>query len=351
MEYKTPFRNYNKIISENGIWRCKSCASKNNNDVRVQKRNPEHYSRFVCACNEKNYIPVTTIDEMEGINTNVKYICPVHGLRKIKLERLLNGAGCRKCADDIIGLKSRLHIEEVINAVESKNNDHLLNPEDYKTTGTKNLKIVCGSCGDIFLSSLSSIMNGNGRCRKCANEEIGKKLIKKEEHINRVINSIPGVCILNIDDYQGAYTKNLYVKCVECGDVFLSSYTKYINAGINRCKKCVSKSSYGEYYISQYLTSHSIPFTQEKRFDDCKDKKPLPFDFYLPDHNMCIEFDGIQHRRPVRGYLAYDRTKRHDKMKDDYCLKNGIKLLRISSDDFDNIDIILSNELQFVQKI
>lgn len=348
IKYKTPYRNYNKIISKQGLCRCKSCTSKNNNTARTQKNNPDYYLKFVNACNEKGYSPVTTIDEMCGCSTEVKYICPAHGIIKTNLERLLNGSGCKKCSDEKNQINNRLPIDNVIEIVESKNNNRLINPEDYCGIGVKNLKIICGSCGKQFISSLSSINNGDGHCRDCANKAIGLKLIKTKADIEGAVSKIKGACIYNVDDYDSVMTKNLCVRCVKCGKTFLSSYAKYIDAGILRCKKCVSKSSYGEYYIAQYLTDHNIKFIQEHRFSDCKDKKPLPFDFYLPDINLCIEFDGIQHERPVRGYKSFSKTKVHDKTKNEYCLNKGINLLRIPSREFNNIDKILDRELQFV---
>lgn len=70
----------------------------------------------------------------------------------------------------------------------------------------------------------------------------------------------------------------------------------------------------------------------KKKFEDCKDKKPLPFDFYLPNNVICIEYDGEQHTKPIDyfgGIESYECTVRHDKMKNEYCKNNGISLLRI----------------------
>ena len=46
------------------------------------------------------------------------------------------------------------------------------------------------------------------------------------------------------------------------------------------------------------MNSKNIIFLPQHRFKDCVDKIPLPFDFYLPDYNTCIEFNGIQHYKP-----------------------------------------------------
>lgn len=110
---------------------------------------------------------------------------------------------------------------------------------------------------------------------------------------------------------------------------------------------CFSQSK-GELIIEQKLNSLNIKFERQKKFSDCKDKNRLPFGFFVPSYNMCIEFDGEQHYRPV-DYFGGDDTfailKRHDEIKNEYCKSHGIELIRISYMDFDSIEKILSNIL------
>jgi len=76
--------------------------------------------------------------------------------------------------------------------------------------------------------------------------------------------------------------------------------------------------------------------------------KPLVFDFYIPSHNLLIEYDGEQHLR--KGYfnrrLISDKSfmslQEHDRRKNQYAKKNNIKLLRIPHTKADKIPIILS---------
>ena len=103
--------------------------------------------------------------------------------------------------------------------------------------------------------------------------------------------------------------------------------------------------------IKVYLTNNQIHFESEKRFDDCKDKKRLPFDFYLIDYNALIEFDGEQHYWNVFGEKQFQNTKRHDEIKTHYCQINNIPLLRIPywyRDDIQEFTKILDN---FINKI
>jgi very-short-patch-repair endonuclease len=76
---------------------------------------------------------------------------------------------------------------------------------------------------------------------------------------------------------------------------------------------------------------------REKTFEDCKSTtegqycRALRFDFYIPQLNTIVEYDGEQHFRPSSkfGYDKFERTQEHDRMKNDYCFENGIKLIRI----------------------
>ena len=76
--------------------------------------------------------------------------------------------------------------------------------------------------------------------------------------------------------------------------------------------------------------------------------RPLPFDFYLPDYNTCIEYDGIQHFEVVDYFGGLDgfiTTKIRDTIKNEYCKSKNIKLIRIPYWGFDNIENILKKEL------
>jgi len=62
------------------------------------------------------------------------------------------------------------------------------------------------------------------------------------------------------------------------------------------CPSCGQ--SKGEDRIQKLLEENNIKFIKQHRFPDCKNIKPLSFDFYLLEYNTCIEFDGIQHFEP-----------------------------------------------------
>lgn len=95
--------------------------------------------------------------------------------------------------------------------------------------------------------------------------------------------------------------------------------------------------SKGELLIEQILKEFDISFINQYTFVGCKDILPLPFDFYLPDYNCCIEYDGKQHFEKC-GSWDFEICKKHDNIKNQYCKQNNIKIIRIPYWDKDKIN-------------
>lgn len=313
---------------------CKQCGQEKawEYNETYRKSREKHYNEFLKICRQCNYKPLSTLSDVGKIaDTYVKYICPKHGEQQSSLERMIySGARCSDCKIDTIKEKGLLSLDEVQNIVNSKNNNTLLNPENYKGAKHNNLKIQCGSCGDVFMTSLSSIINAGGRCPNCAKKASSDQRKTRIEEVEKRINSINNNKLLNPNDYVNANTKNLKVLCGSCGKkVFIVDMSHYMG-GQNRCSKCSGKTSSGEYLIKSYLDSiGEKDYVCEKRFPNCKDKKTLPFDFYFPKRNLIIEFDGMQHFKPTYGEDRFKYILKHDSIKNDYCEKNGINLVRI----------------------
>ena len=95
-----------------------------------------------------------------------------------------------------------------------------------------------------------------------------------------------------------------------------------------------------------YILNH------QKTFDDLIFFSKLKFDFYLPKYNTIIEYDGIQHFEPVvflGGDEEFEKNKQRNLLKNEYCVKNNIKLIRISYKEdilsrLDEIFLTLENE-------
>lgn len=109
-----------------------------------------------------------------------------------------------------------------------------------------------------------------------------------------------------------------------------------------------NRTSIGERLIKAYLDDNKIKYEKEKYFDTCKNINKLPFDFYLPEYKICIEYDGELHYKSndkFGGIERLNRSKKHDKIKTKWCKENDIKLLRIKYLKKNKISKILSNFL------
>src|SRR5208283_2322864 len=92
-----------------------------------------------------------------------------------------------------------------------------------------------------------------------------------------------------------------------------------------RCPKC--NASHGELKIKKILDINNVKNIIEYTFIDCKNIRPLPFDFYLPDLNMCIEYQGMQHYEPgdfFGGIEEFEKRQLRDSIKEKYCIDNNI---------------------------
>ena len=106
------------------------------------------------------------------------------------------------------------------------------------------------------------------------------------------------------------------------------------------------RTSKGENFISCFLTDNNIRYLREHWYHDCRNILPLPFDFYLPDYNILIEYDGRQHFESVGlfgGEDGFEKRKLNDSIKNNYCEKNGIYLIRVAY--FENIEDKLNEYL------
>jgi very-short-patch-repair endonuclease len=121
------------------------------------------------------------------------------------------------------------------------------------------------------------------------------------------------------------------------GDLYDYSLVNYINTNT-------------EEKIKLFLDNKNIIYNKEHKFKSCRYKQPLKFDFYLPEHNICIEYDGEQHFKKYHKWENNDDDltlrKIRDQIKTNYCKNNNIKLIRIPYTELKNIDFILTEKLK-----
>ena len=210
--------------------------------------------------------------------------------------------------------------------------------EEYINSGEK-LEYICDK-GHKHCMSWDNFKKGKN-CPECSGYNISYTIedIRKEfETINWTLLS---------EEYVDSKTKLSYI--CDKGHKHLISWNKFQQG--ERCPFC--QNYVGETRIKTLLELNNIEFCPQKTFKECKYKDQLRFDFYIPKHNICIEYDGIQHFEPIdfagKGEeWAKEQFKEQqikDNIKTQYCLDNDIKLIRIPYWEFNNIENILKQEL------
>lgn len=262
-------------------------------------------------------------------------------LNKHKLCACYNCRHKKRYTNDISQRQEKLYLD-ALNICKLKGY-RLITRKEKIIRNTSQIKYFCPVHG-IHEMRIANLINGKG-CPDCNSEKLRKDYRLSSDEVEKRIIKL-GSKILNKNDYVNSQTKNLLIVCKECGRIFITSFAHFVNHNGQVCQGCSNLESKGERKIRHYLESHNIEFIQEKVFYDCRDIRPLPFDFYLPNFNICIEFDGEQHYRDKANFInSLKYIQCHDNIKTKYCNDNGIYLLRIPYWHYDNIDEILNKNI------
>jgi very-short-patch-repair endonuclease len=203
------------------------------------------------------------------------------------------------------------------------------------------------------IGTLDNMIHGHG-CIKCQHEKISEFRLHSKDFVEEFINGINGNTLLNKNEYINSTESNLIIKCGLCNkNTYTVSFDTYKTKGQTCCRSCSAAISKNENIIKQILENNNIEFEMQKTFENCKDIRKLPFDFYLPDFNLIIEYDGEGHYRKKFYFnrcknpcLSLGKTVYHDYIKTQYCKDNNINLLRIPYWRRKNIEVIILQKIK-----
>ena len=342
----------------------------------------------------KGYSVLSESSEYKDACSNIRYLCPEHGEQTTTLGHLIEGKGCKQCGYEITAQKKRKDVALRVNEdIEHCNRLDLTYVDTYRKhyeNGRSKImvKYICNKHRDKGVQEVKryDLYKAQYSCKYCyptsyTHEEIKEKLSAFESHFEFISN-----------DYERVYDRVLcrckkhgivrstIIKdilrgqgCVECGLEKLSATNTLtldevkqkiseINPHVEliseykshkepitvccqvcgtewethvytmfRCPTCDFYSK-GEQLTANYLNEFQIKYIPQYKFDDCKHIKQLLFDFYLPDMNVCIEYNGLQHYQPCDMFGGEEQFKTQqirDNIKRQYCKDNGIKLIEI----------------------
>ena len=248
-------------------------------------------------------------------DTRVKIICPIHGEFEQSPHSHFMGSGCQKCGG--VYKPNSYEFIEKAKAIHGDKYDYSL--VEYNKMFEK-IQIICQKHG-VFKQTPNAHINQKSGCQKCVGQN------KTTEEFIKEAKQIHG----DKYDYSLVEYNNSKIKikiiCSKHG-VFKQAPNRHILG--DGCPIC--RESKGEKMIREYLIKNNIIFLSQHKFFDCKNIRVLPFDFYLPEYNTCIEYDGEQHFKIKKHWGGIDALfgiQHRDKIKTKYCYDNNIKLLRI----------------------
>ncbi len=325
-------------------------------ELKITKRNIGHFK----SCGYENIsvgdvIYVSPCDLSNGSKYKVDVVCDYCGeIVKVQYKDYLkykyDKYSCSKCRavkmSEYTLAKRRNDLYERASCICKEIGYELLTPIDEIFTADTRVVYRCPKHG-VHETKIYTLICGHG-CKECGVEHNHIVSRKTPDDVYEDFKNNGGI-LLNKEDYQNWNCKNLKVICPSCGEMFTTSYCSFMQRNGQLCPKCAKNISKHEHIIKKYLEEKDISFYMQYRFDDCRDKIPLPFDFYLYDFKIAIEYDGEGHYIPInRGGISDDDAfellkdiQRRDLIKTNYCRENNVNLIRIPYWDGKNIREIL----------
>lgn len=290
------------------------------------------HEEYVAELAEKNPA-VEVVGKYSGAHIKITHRCLTDGYEwNVTPHNILKGRGCPKCSKHI----KRTH-EEYVNEVSTINSNIEVLGEYVN-----NITPILHRCliHDVEWNAIpANILRGHG-CRKCGNEILSNARSKDSFRYVEDVKNINSNIIV-VGEYVNAHTPIKH-KCLVDGFEWSAKPNNILSG--RGCPVC--SESLGERRVRQWLDKHEFTYEQQKSFKNCRNIKTLPFDFYLPDYNVAIEYQGEQHYRPINyfgGERKFKTQQKRDCIKRDYCKNNNIILLEIPY--YANVEEELNNFL------
>jgi len=296
------------------------------------------HEEFINRCKDIHGDKYNYITNYINSKKKIKIVCKeCNKIIEILPNNHLNGQGCKKCnlsrslrytTDKFKQMSIKIH--------EDKYDYSLV---EYINSKSK-VKIICPHHG-VFNQEPSSHLRGNG-CVKCRNEKYKNEYRKTTDYfISRSKEKHGDKYDYSLVEYLDS-KNTVKIICHKHGEFNQLPHNHLSGSGCNMCK-----SSKGEKKIFNSLNIKNIDFITQKKFKKCKSKNGnfLFFDFYIPKLNLIIEYDGRHHYEAIDKWGGQEELCNQierDKIKNNYCIKNNINLLRIPYWDYGNIDKILN---------
>jgi len=222
---------------------------------------------------------------------------------------------CKKCNDSPQRVRTKNKVEKWFLKTGHKKYSY------FKVINFDHVEVQCIECGKISTKPFSDLARGKGCLCSVKNRMTPQEVFEKE---------IFNLGYFPVEEYKGRFNKILIKH--KCGFIWKTMPKNLIDG--KGCPKCNKKTSKGEATIENFLKESKIDYKRE--FPIKVEGKTLYCDFFLTNKKMVVEYNGIQHYEPVEfygGLAQLEKQKYNDRLKEKYCLENGLKFVVIKYTD------------------
>lgn len=201
---------------------------------------------------------------------------------------------------------------------------------DPKFKNSERLLYKCTLCNSIGYSTWGNLIKKKISCIHCLNNQ--KCNERRDTLLKYIQDNTDGYELLSDKSIKTTMTK-IKLKHLCCGNILETNMHHFIDDEI-RCHSCCKSS--GEAIVKEFLNINNIKYIQEYRFNNLttgklNNKKSLmSVDFWLPNKQTIIEYQGKQHYTAgnwSKGIDYLQKYKKYDSIKVSYAKKHGYLLL------------------------
>lgn len=200
-------------------------------------------------------------------------------------------------------------------------------------------------CGHYKHAQPNHVLN-NQACKECGVRNWANTRIKTHNEFVKDLYDVFGDEYTVLSEYTHS-KEPIDIRHNVCGHYWITTPNPLLKG--HGCPYCASRKSKGEKFIEDYLTDMQIAFETQKKYEGLLGlgNGQLSYDFYLPNYNLLIEYQGEFHDGTANQQTDIELQKQqiHDKLKSDYAKENNIELLEIWYWDYENIASILQSRL------
>lgn len=326
--------------------RCPECKS-----LRLSASLRKSQEDFENEVKEKSNDEYIVLSQYINCKTKIKFLHKLCGqeFEMIAGDFIYKGARCtnKDCLHQRLSNSIKDTNEEFISKFKDRSKDEYELLSEYILSNQK-IKIKHITCGTIFEMKPNNFLQGQG-CPECSKKIIALKRTRTDEEYKQLINELYDNEFIVVSKYIKASEKVEVIHNV-CGNKFSITAQSMLHDDYNHCPFC-NYASKGEQRIINYLDSFmKDQYVYQKSYEDLVGvgERLLSYDFYLPQYNLLIEYQGQFHDGTAAQQTPeeFEIQKEHDRRKREYAKSHKIDLLEIWYWDFDNIEDILYNYLK-----